>query len=164
MGTFTGFVILQLFRKRRHSLRAGVKTDMPLEGCKVNQLAAFPVGVHTLGVFSFSLREAVFDSVIHLTQLRLYIFRLVKDIFFDRFGSFPAEVLLVCAAEGPAAPLAYPHHARPPISQNFFHRFVLGEFINKLVQISNLPHERIFDISARTPHTTPLMSVRSELG
>lgn len=50
-GAFAGFVVRQSVGERFHSLRAGVQSDVPLEGRELDQVMPLPVGGHTPGDF-----------------------------------------------------------------------------------------------------------------
>jgi hypothetical protein len=54
-----------------------------------------------------------------------------------------------------------PWMARPSLdslSKHLLHGLALGEFIDELVQLANLFHQRSSTSSTRTPQTRPLMS------
>lgn len=98
-GAFAGFVVRQLIGKHLHSLRARVKADVPFEGRELDQVTALPIGGHTPGDLFLGLRDAAFNGVIDLAQIRLHLFRLAEDVFLDRLRRFPTVMILLFSAK-----------------------------------------------------------------
>lgn len=98
-SAFASFVVRQLIGKHLHSLWAGVKADVPFEGRELDQVTALPIGGHTPGDLFLGLRDAAFNGVIDLAQIRLHLFRLAEDVFFDCLRRFPAVMVLPFSAK-----------------------------------------------------------------